>query len=48
MSDSTSDTSAIDDKNNETNSSNNSNYFSNVGNFVLTVLILFIITQTYS
>jgi hypothetical protein len=47
MSDSTSDTSAIDDKNNETNSSNNSNYFSNVGNFVLTVLILFIMIVVY-
>ena len=47
MSDSTSDTSAIDDKNNETNSSNNSNYFSNVGNFVLTVLILFIMIIIY-
>ena len=47
MSDSTSDTSAIDDKNNETNSSTNSNYFSNIGNFFLTVLILFIMIILY-
>ena len=48
MSDSTSDTSAIDDKNDElNNSSNGSNYFSNLGNFVLTVFILFIVIALY-
>lgn len=47
MSDST-DTSAIDDKNNElNNSSNTSNYFSNLGKFLLTVIILFIIIVCY-
>ena len=45
MSDS-SDTSAIDDKNNE-NESSTSNYFSNIGGFVLTVFILFIMIIVY-
>jgi hypothetical protein len=46
MSDS-SDTSAIDDKNNELNSSNTSSYFSNIGSFMLTVIIIFIMVTLY-
>jgi hypothetical protein len=45
MSDS-SDTSAIDEKNQETNTAS-SNYFSNVGGFVFNVFILFIIIALY-
>jgi len=46
MSDS-SDTSIIDDKKNESTSSNNGNYISNIGNFLLTVLIIFLIIALY-
>ena len=44
----TNDTSAIDDKNNElNNSSNTKNYLSNIGKFLLNVIILFIIIIFY-
>jgi hypothetical protein len=46
MSDS-SDTSAIDDKNNEQNQSNSSSFISTIGNFVLTIFILCIIIAFY-
>jgi hypothetical protein len=42
-----SDTSAIDEKNNEQKSSSNNNYFSNIGSFIFTVIILFIMIALY-
>ena len=38
-----SDTSIIDDKKTESTTSNNGNYVSNIGSFLLTVFIIFLI-----
>lgn len=43
----TSDTSAIDEKQNQSTSSNQSNFISNIGGFVVTVIVLFIIIAFY-
>ena len=43
----TSDTSAIDEKQDQSTSSNQSNFISNIGGFVVTVIVLFIIIAFY-